>query len=228
MTAGLNGHHEVVTVDLPGHGHSGPATDLPTAADQVVHAGGSGCYVGYSLGGRTALYAALAHPEQVDRLVLVSATAGIDTESGRVERRTADHALAASIEADGVDSFLRRWLTLPLFEHLSPDPVDLTDRRRNRTDGLATSLRLAGTGTMDPPLWSRLHELEMPVLVLAGERDDKFSALARRLADGIGPNARSVLVSDAGHAAHLEQPDQFLSILEDFLSARNGEPGGQQ
>jgi 2-succinyl-6-hydroxy-2,4-cyclohexadiene-1-carboxylate synthase len=79
-------------------------------------------------------------------------------------------------------------------------------------------LRLTGTGSQEQ-LWDRLHRLTMPVLVVAGERDDKFTALGRRLVDAIGPNASLALVPDAGHAAHLEAPDAFLAAVAPFLAA---------
>jgi pimeloyl-ACP methyl ester carboxylesterase len=84
-------------------------------------------------------------------------------------------------------------------------------------DGLASSLRLAGTGTQEP-LWGRLGSLAMPVLVTAGEHDAKFTALARRLVDSIGTNARMAVVPGAGHAAHLEQPEAFLALVRSWLA----------
>ncbi|MGH9274629.1 MAG: alpha/beta fold hydrolase, partial [Acidimicrobiales bacterium] len=83
-----------------------------------------------------------------------------------------------------------------------------------------SSLQQAGTGSQDPS-WHRLSRLTMPVLVLAGERDDKFAALARRMAEAIGANATFALIPDAGHAAHLEQPDAFLAILRPWLAAHD-------
>ncbi len=160
IAAELAADHEVVAVDLPGHGGSGPALDLWATADELVATGGPATYVGYSLGGRVALHAALAHPEAVQRLVLLGATAGIDDAAERAARRAADETLAASIEQHGVDAFLQQWLALPLFAGLPKEAAGLDERRANTVEGLAASLRLAGTGTMDPPLWSRLGELQ--------------------------------------------------------------------
>ncbi len=126
-------------------------------------------------------------------------------------------ALAADLERDGLAPFLARWLALPLFAGLPPEAAGLEDRRANAVAGLASSLRLAGTATIEPPWWDHLGRLAMPVLVLAGEHDAKFAALGARLAAAIGANASFATVPGAGHAAHLERPDAFLALVEPFL-----------
>src|SRR4029079_16320170 len=95
----------------------------------------------------------------------------------------------------------------------------------NTVDGLAASLRLDGAGTQEPS-WDRLAGLEMPVLVIAGERDAKFTALAARMAEAIGSNATVALLPDAGHAAHLEQPEAFLAIVQPWLRRSMAAPPG--
>lgn len=221
IAADLAVDHEVVTVDLPGHGDSSHlSADLWQAAALVGDAGGPAIYVGYSLGARVCLHLAMAEPAVVQRLVLLGATAGIDDPAARQARRFQDEALASSIEEQGVDAFLDRWLALPLFHSLPAEQrggVALAARRANTAAGLASSLRLCGTGTQDPPLWDRLTEVQARTLVLAGSKDEKFTALGRRLAEGVGPRARFGLVPDAGHAAHLERPDRFLSIVRAWL-----------
>ena len=210
--------HEVVALDAPGHGELAEvALDLWQGARLIAQLGGRAAYVGYSMGGRLCLHVALAHPDFVEALVLVGATAGIRDEDERDGRRRDDEATAARIERDGVDAFLRDWLAQPLFASLAPEATGVDDRRTNTAVGLAASLRLAGTGAQEP-LWDRLHELEMPVLLVAGERDDKFSVLAGEMAAAIGENAHFALVPGAGHAAHLERADAFVEIVTSFLA----------
>ena len=214
----LVGDHEVVLVDAPGHGHSaGVAADLWTGAGLVGDQGGEATYLGYSMGGRFCLHLALARPRLVRGLVLVGATAGLDDAGVREERRRADEVLARRLEEDGLDAFLAGWLAQPLFAGLTESAQGYAARRQNTPAGLAASLRTAGTGIQEP-LWDRLGELTMPVLVVAGERDAKFAALGRRLADGIGPNAALALLPGAGHAAHGERPAQFLAVLGPWLA----------
>ena len=166
--------HQVVAVDLPGHGRSaGYRAGLWEAARLLGEACGQGAYLGYSMGGRVCLHLALAAPYLVRRLVLVGATAGIQDAGERAARRRDDEAQAAAIERDGVDAFLERWLAQPLFAGLPPDAGGVEERRTNTAAGLAASLRLSGTGAQEP-LWDRLGALTVPVLVVAGERDERF------------------------------------------------------
>jgi len=210
---------ETVAVDLPGHGDADvdATLDLAGSAAHLVDTGGSGVYLGYSMGGRVALHAALAFPDRVRALVLIGATAGIDDPDDRATRRTADERLAARIEEIGVEAFLQEWLRNPLFAGLSPEAANLHDRLRNTAEGLAASLRSTGTGTQQP-LWDRLAEIDIPVLVLAGEHDAKFLALGERLAATIR-SATFVVVPDAGHTVHLEQPVTTADIVADWLAA---------
>lgn len=221
----LSATHEVVAVDLPGHGRSTSvvARDLEQAGALVANTGGRATYVGYSMGGRVALHSAFSHPEAVERLVLVGASPGISDTTERAARRASDDALAARLdgsagEAMSLEAFLSEWLSGPLFSDLGADASDLASRRQNTTAGLASALRSLGTGTQrfDP---ERLGALEMPVLVVAGERDDKFVAIGGELALLIGGNARFTTMPGAGHAAPFEEPDGFAELVENWLCA---------
>jgi 2-succinyl-6-hydroxy-2,4-cyclohexadiene-1-carboxylate synthase len=217
IAARLAERHEIVMVDAPGHGGSSEVlADLDHGATLLAHAGGRAVYVGYSMGGRLCLHLALSRPDLVEGLVLVSATAGIEDDIERAERRVVDDALAAAVERDGVDAFLARWLARPMFEGLRPDDAGLADRRRNTAGGLASSLRLAGTGAQRPR-WAELPTLLMPTLVVAGANDPKFAALARRMVERIGASSCLELIEEAGHAVPLEQPDRFLTALTAWL-----------
>ncbi|MGI8752296.1 MAG: alpha/beta fold hydrolase [Acidimicrobiales bacterium] len=218
LAARLAAVHTVITVDAPGHGGSAAVeADLVTGAELIGAAAGQAAYVGYSMGGRFALHLALARPDLVTRLVLVSATAGIDDPHQRADRRRADGLIADRLERDGVEAFLRWWLSRPLFATLPAEAAALDSRLGNTATGLASSLRRAGTGTQ-APLWDRLGELSMPVLVMAGELDDAYLARAHRLIEGIGANATLLAVPGVGHTVHLEAPEVFAAALEAFLA----------
>ncbi|WP_420453533.1 alpha/beta fold hydrolase [Ilumatobacter sp.] len=207
----------IAAPDLPGHGSSADVRcDLRGAADLLVARGDRAAYVGYSMGGRVALHAALAHPDAVERLVLIGATAGIEDPDERDARRRADQDLADRIVRSSIAAFVDEWLESPLFDGLVEGSASRDDRLTNTTRGLASSLRLCGTGTQDP-LWDRLGEIRCPTLVLAGERDDKFRALGERLAAGIA-DARMAVIEGSGHSVHLEQPQATVDALADFLS----------
>lgn len=212
------GSIEVCAVDLPGHGDASPPGDLDlwASADHLVAHGGVGTYVGYSMGGRVALHAALAHPDAVRSLVLIGATAGIDNAEERRARRASDDRLAERIEAIGVAAFLDEWLANPLFAGLSEESRGRTDRLRNTATGLAASLRATGTGMQDS-LWARLDEIAVPVLLLVGANDAKFTAIAHRLRAGLA-DATLVVVPDAGHSVHLEAPATTVETMSRWLA----------
>lgn len=213
--------HRLVGIDAPGHGGSGDIrADLESGADLMAEAAPEpAAWMGYSMGGRYCLHVALQRPDTVTRLVLVSATGGIDSPEERGQRRAGDDALARRIESDGVEPFLRDWLAQPLFAGLAPDGAEMDSRLGNTPAGLASSLRLAGAGTQNP-LWERVAALEMPVLIVAGEHDTKYVALGERLLGAIGANAGMSVIPGAGHACHLEKPDDFLAQVIPFLDDR--------
>lgn len=213
------GFDDSKAIDLPGHGSAGDVrADLWGSADHLVAAGGRTTYIGYSMGGRVSLHAALAHPDVVERLVLIGATAGIDNVDARAQRRTDDELLADRIETIGVEAFIDEWLQNPLFAGLTPNQALREDRLHNTSDGLASSLRLAGTGTQ-APLWDRLIEISCPVLLLVGQQDQKFRAIAERMATAL-PNAELQAIDDAGHSVHLEQPERTVDALIDWLKPK--------
>lgn len=211
----------LLAVDLPGHGGSSEVrADLVAGGRLLLEAGRESAgtepfdLVGYSLGARVALHGALADPGAVRRLVLIGGTAGIEDPAARESRRRRDEATADELESSGdVAAFLGRWLAAPMFAGLGRPGLD--ERLRNGAAGLASSLRMAGTGTQEP-LWDRLGGLATPTLVLAGATDVRFGALGLRMARLV-PDATFSLVPGAGHAAHLEQPALVGRLVEQFL-----------
>jgi pimeloyl-ACP methyl ester carboxylesterase len=155
------------------------------------------------------------YPHLTTAAVVLGATAGIDDDDERARRREADDAVEARLNEIGVEAFVREWTTQPLFGSFVPTEADLADRARNTVEGLASSLRLAGTGAQTS-LWPRLREVTAPVLAIAGELDEKFAALAEQIAAAVG-NGCCVLVPNAAHAAHLQQPDFVTQLIQRFL-----------
>jgi 2-succinyl-6-hydroxy-2,4-cyclohexadiene-1-carboxylate synthase len=186
-----------------------PANTLWDAAGALARHG-AGTWIGYSMGGRMALHLALSHPSVVERLVLVSATAGIDDPAAREARIASDEALAARAERIGAEAFVAEWVAQPMFAGLPPLP---------RTDDLpvmVAHLRQSGAGAQQS-LWHRLGELSMPVLVVTGGRDQKFGELGDRLTTAI-QHAEHVVVEGAGHAVPFERPDEFVDVVRRWLA----------
>ncbi|HUB75844.1 MAG TPA: alpha/beta fold hydrolase [Solirubrobacteraceae bacterium] len=204
-----------LALDLPGHGalHAQRPIDFDSCVASVLdRAPASFALCGYSMGGRIALHVALAAPDRVTRLALVSSSAGIEDAAERARRREADDELARSLEREPLEAFIERWRTQPLFAGDPPgvDALARADQRRNRTDALAAVLRGVGTGQMQP-LWARLGELTMPVVAVAGERDQRYAAIAARIA-ALAPDGRVEIVA-GGHNLLLENPDGVAAAL---------------
>jgi 2-succinyl-6-hydroxy-2,4-cyclohexadiene-1-carboxylate synthase len=206
-----------LALDLPGHGEMADVERPIAFAGCVDHvlarAPERFALCGYSLGGRVALHVALAAPERVTRLVLVSTTAGIEGAAERAERSAADHRLADELERVPFEDFIERWRTQPLFAD-EPREVGVLareDQRRNRPEALAAVLRGIGTGEMDP-LWGRLPELRMPVTVLVGDRDAKYLALGERMVELL-PEA-GLLLAPGGHGLPLENPEAVARAID--------------
>jgi 2-succinyl-6-hydroxy-2,4-cyclohexadiene-1-carboxylate synthase len=216
----------LVSVDLPGHGDSGPVrADLPETARLVAeavrgHVGETPCaLLGYSLGARVALHVSLGTDLPLRGVLFIGVTAGIEDTEQRTRRRRADDALADQLEASGdVAGFVDSWLGGPLFERLeATNAAQRPERFRNSADGLASSLRLCGTGTQEP-LWERLPTLAAPVLAMAGSDDIRFASHALRVIHLV-PHGAASLVPGGGHAVHLAQPQQAARIVRHWLGA---------
>lgn len=204
---------DVIAVDAPGHGQSGyDHADLHEAGRLILEAGGPGHYVGYSMGGRMLLHAALADTIGVMRsLILIGATPGIEDSKARAERKVRDEQTAARIQAMGTPDFVNEWLAQPMFADLTDEQSCKTKRYENSPEGLAASLRTCGTGSQSP-LWDQLSTLRIPVLVIAGSHDEAYTAIGQRMVTTIGSNARFVNI-DGGHAVHLENPAVTAAVV---------------
>lgn len=205
-----------LALDLPGHGEladTRPISFAACVAHVLARAPRRFALCGYSMGGRIALHVALAAPQRIARLVLVSSGAGIEDEAERAARRRADAQLADALRRDPFEQFIARWRAQALFAGDPPevDALARADHRRNDPLALAEVLRGVGTGAMSP-LWGRLGELQMPALVLAGDRDERYRRLARRLVSLL-PRGQIVLVR-GGHALALENPDAVAGALQ--------------
>jgi 2-succinyl-6-hydroxy-2,4-cyclohexadiene-1-carboxylate synthase len=206
-----------LALDLPGHGDAAnanaPITFDSCVAEVLARAPERFALCGYSMGGRVALHVALAAPELVTRLVLVSTSAGIEDPAERAERRIADSRLADELEHIPFERFTERWRAQSLFADEPPEVGALAreDQRRNDPHALAAVLRGIGTGEM-APLWRRLPELTMPVTVVTGERDAKFRALGERMTARIP--ASELAIIPGGHALPLESPAALTAVLE--------------
>ena len=218
--------------DLPGHGASGTPvagqgerSGIEQCSDTLLalmQASGMErpTLLGYSMGGRTALTLALRHPGAVSAIVLIGASPGLSDASAREQRRALDEQRARELEQQGTAAFMDRWQELPLLRSQQRMPArhwqEFSARRRGADpQGLAWSLRAMGTGAM-PSLWEQLAELAVPTLMITGEQDERYTAIAGEMADKI-PNARCEVIAAAGHSPHLEQPGAVAELLTTYV-----------
>jgi 2-succinyl-6-hydroxy-2,4-cyclohexadiene-1-carboxylate synthase len=206
-----------LALDLPGHGRMADAPRPITFAGCVEHVLGRAperfALCGYSLGGRVALHVALAAPERVTRLVLISSNPGIEDLEQRAARIAADEQLALELESEPFEDWIERWRKQPVFA-AEPELVGLQareDQRRNDPLALAAVMRGLTVGAMEP-LWERLVELSMPVDVIVGDRDAKFRPIAERTASLIAHARLEVLAG--GHGLPIESPEELARVLE--------------
>lgn len=235
----LSEHHRVLVVDLPGYGRSGrpdaPYTP-PWYADVLVGLLDAleldeAVFVGHSMGGQISLTAALEHPERVSALVL-AAPAGIETfEPGAAAWMKAYWHEARALEPG--EHALRATFSQQVFRHLDEHAESLLEARVRMTStrafaGTSVAVSRNIAGMLDHPVAGRLGEIEAPTLVVFGEQDRMIPSpvftggraeAVGRAAEAALPHASLVMLDDAGHTVHHDQPDAFHAAVLDFLGA---------
>ncbi|KEF37554.1 2-succinyl-6-hydroxy-2,4-cyclohexadiene-1-carboxylate synthase [Schinkia azotoformans MEV2011] len=223
---------KLILIDMIGHGK----TDHPEDVDrysmenavrdlkEILHILNitKAHLLGYSMGGRVALSFSILYPEYVLSLILESSSPGLELEEERLARIDSDNQLAKRIIQGGIHEFVDYWEKIPLF---FTQEQRLTDARKqairqerlgNSSQGLANSLRGMGTG-VQPSWWDQLAHFQKPVLILAGEDDQKFCLIGKKM-HRLFPNSKILIIKDAGHAIHVEQPEFFGKIVKNYLT----------
>ncbi len=227
----LEKSHRVIALDMLGHGNSDSpasvecyrmeqaAVDIMALLDQLVT--GKIHLLGYSMGGRLALYLAWRYADRFHSLILESASPGLHSQQARAERMRRDHQLADQIEAKGIEWFVDFWEGLPLWD--SQDALVKAAQRRQRLGndplGLANSLRGMGSGAQ-PSLWEELPALNLPAQLIVGQLDRKFLRINREMTAAI-PRAAMKVVPNAGHRVHLENPRALNETVLSFLRGQS-------
>ena len=175
--------------------------------------------VGYSMGARLALAMGIMMPERVNHLVLESGTAGLPTQPMRQKRIIADTHKAEHVMQVGMPTFIHEWEQLPLFksqQNMSKQQqLFMHEQRINQNaQNVANSLRFFGTGAM-PNLWPELAYVKLPVTLITGTSDDKFTRINKNMQERL-PNVQWQQVPQAGHNVHFEQPSQVTAILNNI------------
>jgi 2-succinyl-6-hydroxy-2,4-cyclohexadiene-1-carboxylate synthase len=223
-------HSRLIIPDLIGHGKTDAPKDasryqIEAAAKDLFHIVEKlDCQkvdvLGYSMGGRLALTFAILYPEKVNKLILESSSPGLLAETERLERRMKDRELADFIIEKGMEDFVAYWENIPLFSTMRNLPQKIKDQvRQQRLShsplGLANSLVGMGTGAQ-PSWWGKLDQLAQQVLLLTGEKDEKFCRIAEKMQNQL-KNSTLMVVENSGHALHVEVKEKFGTIVSEFL-----------
>ncbi len=229
LIAALCGEFSLLVFDLPGHGKSAdwerdrtwnfPMVGRAVAATvQKFSAGQRKFLLGYSMGGRLALYVGIRYPRLLDGMLLESASPGLASKEERRARIRQDEHLAQQLETGDFQRFLREWYALPLFRTLRahPDfPEMLARRANNDPRALAKALREMSTGRQ-PALWQELEAINFPLRLVIGEKDAKFGAIAAEM-QRRNPRISRAVIPGCGHNLHLEAPGAFADCVREFL-----------
>ncbi|MBV6623818.1 MAG: 2-succinyl-6-hydroxy-2,4-cyclohexadiene-1-carboxylate synthase [Rivularia sp. (in: Bacteria)] len=220
-----------LNIDLPGHGKTNILDDdcykMPQIADALINLLDElqieRCFlVGYSMGGRLALYLTLKFPQRFHKIILESASPGLASDKERLERVKRDEQiarkLARSIQRDDFRKFLDNWYNQQIFGNIKNHPhfeQMIENRLQNNPVKLAKSLRLMGTG-IQPSLWDKLKENKIPILLLVGENDKKFVEINRKMI-AVNHLCELQIVDNAAHNIHLEQTSVYVRNIQDFF-----------
>jgi len=225
--------YRVIAIDLIGHGETDSPQDASAYSmeeqvqvlDELFQQLNLQAFIllGYSMGGRVALSYATAFPMRISMLILESASPGLRTAEERIARQISDVELAEKIEHNGIESFVNKWENIPLFatqKRLAQDVQQVVrEERLSQCEiGLANSLRGMGTGAQTS-LWPCLEKLEMPITLITGELDEKFCKIAAEM-QVLLQNGQHIVVKNVGHAIHVENPEQFATIVKDAIKIK--------
>ncbi|MBO1053773.1 MAG: 2-succinyl-6-hydroxy-2,4-cyclohexadiene-1-carboxylate synthase [Dolichospermum sp. DET73] len=220
-----------LTIDLPGHGKTQvlddecyPMTSTAAAIIQLLdELKIDQCYlIGYSMGGRLALYLTLHFPHRFIKVILESASPGLATETARLARIKGDTQIARKlsriINQDDFYNFLNNWYQQPIFGDIKNHPQYqsmISSRLTNHPLNLVKSLQFMGTGSQ-ASLWELLTKNTTPLLLLVGEKDEKFIDINIAMTEKCNL-AKLQIIPQVGHNIHLENTVAFVQNIRDFL-----------
>lgn len=210
---------EIVAPDLWSLIESGSAS-LPEAGAKIAEAAEKDdVLLGYSMGGRLALHALLAAPRKWRAAIIISAHPGLIEGH---EARLVSDARWAGLARDDWEDFLKKWNGLDILATKSSTMPGLHQTGRDRQIEVARAFHDWSLGTQKD-LRPQFPMLDLPILWITGEFDEKFTRLAKE-AVALLPNARHLIVPTAGHRVPWEQTIPFASAVRGFLSSSNPRP----
>jgi 2-succinyl-6-hydroxy-2,4-cyclohexadiene-1-carboxylate synthase len=192
------------------HGFLGDESDFDFLKIETKKNG----FLGYSLGARIALAEVCRQPDAIDFLILESGTPGIRNTGEREKRRASDQLWAERFRAEPRERVLADWFDQPIFGSLKNHPK-FPELFRSRLCASAEDLMKYSQGVM-PPMWQNLPKIKVPVLLLVGEKDEKYRRIADQMHELL-PDSQIDIIPNAGHNTHFEQPKRFALAVTTFL-----------
>lgn len=220
----LTRDYRCLLIDLPGHGQSADVmvNDMSKVAEHIknilinenIH---RATIYGYSMGGRVALQFACLYPDMCQKLILESSSPGIENHQLRRQRQQSDQILAQKI-LENYHDFIKKWRQQPLFHSqkklsIATQQKQLEMNMSQQPHGMASSLITYGTGVQES-LWSYLPSIQHPCLLICGQLDIKFIEIAQQMYQLSPKYIKIVVVNEAGHNVHLEQPEVVIELLK--------------
>lgn len=219
----LSDRYYSILIDLPGHGRSDVTEENSFSnlchkiMDSILPLDQKATLVGYSLGGRIALYLCTHFPDNFKQAVIISANPGI--EIGREERFQQDLSLLENILSP--ETFFRDWYSKPLFGDLlkHKDYPELLDKRKkSNLLKIKECMGSFSVGTQ-PSLWDKIRDNTLPIFYFCGEKDEKYKQIGLRLSKF--PSINFIEFENAGHYLHFEQPTTFYNYLTSLLKQQD-------
>ncbi|RLA62938.1 MAG: 2-succinyl-6-hydroxy-2,4-cyclohexadiene-1-carboxylate synthase [Epsilonproteobacteria bacterium] len=206
-------------IDLPGHGKSTAEVenlkDLTRLILDSLSPKKKLTIIGYSMGGRIALYMILTFPELFNKAIIESASPGIKNIKERETRYQSDLNLLSDIKS--FRSFLNSWYENPLFGDLTGLKETLIEEKlENDPEKLKSALKFLSVGNQ-PNLWEMIKKLSVPTLYISGDRDKKYSQIGEELTE-LSPMITKKVIKNAAHITHLQNPKEFNTQVALFLS----------
>jgi len=194
-----------------------PAEDWLESLQLLGHSIPSGAIlVGYSMGARLALGLSLDFDERFAGLVIISGNPGLETPEACEARWLAAQRVANRLETEPIEQFLEDWYRQSVFAGVPSEVLQAEIDRKQKLDSASwPQILRANSVSRQPNFWERLSELKIPTLSIAGERDEKYRTIAKRLEHELH-GSQCKIIPDCGHIVHREQPQVLVSAIEEF------------
>ena len=209
-------------IDLPGHGGSADTgvTGFAEVSDLLTHTLFSYnilkyWLIGYSLGGRIAMFHACQQPKGLLGVTVEGGHPGLQDADARQARLASDRRWATRFRSEPLEKVFADWYQQPVFASLTDAQRDALITLRSQNNGAALAMMLEATSlAVQPDLRTALSARDFTFDYLYGERDEKFAALAAEL------SAVCHAIPNAGHNAHRENPAAVAASLAQILRLR--------